>query len=81
MADETSKSGQPVEQVVWMGSDTDRTQQPVIAPPNPTPAPAAQPAPAPREPDHSPANGVAAKDQSKALAQTIISAFTDRLKD
>ncbi|MFP6712244.1 MAG: hypothetical protein VB913_11175 [Rhodospirillales bacterium] len=81
MADETSKSGQPVEQVVWMGSDTDRTQQPVVAPPNPTPAPAAQPAPAPREPDHSPANGVAAKDQSKALAQTVISAFTDRLKD
>ncbi len=84
MADESPKSGQVIEQVVWMGSDIDRTERTADSdePPSPTPAPVqpeVQP-PQEAEPEPSPVNGVAAKDQSRALAQTVISTFTDRLK-
>jgi len=90
MADETPKRGQVIEQVVWMGSDLDRTERPEDsgASPSPSPAPGQPnspppqtPSPAPEiDPELSPANGVASKDQSRALAQTVISTFTDRLK-
>ncbi|MBT3915594.1 MAG: hypothetical protein HOF23_04420, partial [Rhodospirillaceae bacterium] len=73
MANETPKSGQVIEQVVWMGSDLDRTERPEDSsgPPSPSPAPAQPdspplqtPSPAPEiDPELSPASGVASKDQ------------------
>tara|TARA_B100000315_G_scaffold260070_1_gene319095 strand:- start:2534 stop:3457 length:924 start_codon:yes stop_codon:yes gene_type:complete len=79
MADKTPKSGQPIEQVVWMGSDIDRTQQPANSAEISSPAPAPEPVKE-SEPEPSPVDGVAPSNQSKALAQTVISTFTDRLK-
>ncbi|MBT4589463.1 MAG: hypothetical protein HN884_09395 [Rhodospirillaceae bacterium] len=85
MADETKNDSTPLEQVVWVGSDGDRilqTDNPAPDAPEPTPAPPSVSAPAETTvPEALPTNDVGTKNQSKVLAQAVVSTFTDRLKE
>lgn len=79
MADKPHNKANPIEQVVWVGSGEDQTRQ-VETPAPPEPASPAPDLSASPPLEALPTNGIAVKNQSKVLAQTIISTFTERLK-